>query len=109
MKLRILTKNIIIIAVILTVVFLSQQPSFARYGGDLYALGTQKAGQYWLEGKDWFKTAIYPGANRGVENGKDIIEKEIVKQKDVAAKNIWEKFKNYFAEKFSKMSGTKVE
>lgn len=109
MKLRILTKNIIIIAVILIVVFLSQQSSFEQYGGNLYILGTEKVGEYWLKGSDWFKTSVYPKASGGAETGKEIIEKEIVKQKDAAAKNIWEKIKNYFAGKFSNLFGTKVE
>lgn len=52
---------------------------------------------------------VYPRVSGGVEGSKEIIEKEVVRQKDNAVKNIWGKFKSYLAEKFSKMSGTKVE
>lgn len=109
MKLRIFTKNIIIITVILIVIFLSQKSGFKRSIGNLYSQAIEKYSNYGLGLKSWLMANIYPMVGRGADIGKEVVEKEVVKQKDVLTKNFWKKFKNYLAEKFSKISGTKVE
>src|SRR3989344_6932379 len=100
MKLAVFIKNIIIITVILTIVFLSQASDLGRFGNGLYIQTTEKISEYGLKSSNWFKVNIYPRIGGGVEKGKESIEKEVNKQKDVAVKSVWEKFKNYFAEKF---------
>ncbi len=98
-------KYIIIIAVILAVVFLSQQVYLSNIGKNLYSQGNK----YWTEADQWLKTNIYPMIGKEVENRGEEAKEEIAKQKDNALKSLWEKIKNFLAQKFSKFSGTKVE
>lgn len=109
MKLKVFTKNIIIVAIILAVVFMSQRSDFRQFGEKLYSQAAEQINNYTPKLSSWFMANVYPKVGGGAERGKEVIEKEFIGQKDNAAKNIWEKFKNYLAEKFSKMSGTKVE
>lgn len=102
-------KHVIIIAVILTVVFLSQQPYFEKIGSNLYSKTAEKTGPYWEKTSNLFKASIYPKASgEAVERG-GALKEEVEKQKNNAAKSVWGRVKNYLAEKFSKISGTKVE
>ncbi len=101
--------NIVMIVVILTLVFLSQQPYFMNTGKNLYLQGIKQGGIYWSNFDEWFKSNIYPGVSREVTRRGETVKKEIDKQKNNVVQNIWEKFKSYFAAKFSKTFGTKVE
>lgn len=83
-------KNIVIIIIILIVVFLSQQPYFRGYGKDIYNKAESQVALYWSK------------AGETVTN-------EINKGKNKVAQNIWEEIKNYFANIFSKSTGTKVQ
>ena len=101
--------NILAILVVLGIVFFSQQPQFSNIGGDLYIQSARKGGEFWIKSSDWFKASIYPNISGEVAKRGEVIKEEITKQKDGAVKNIWENIKSYFAEKFSKTFGTKVE
>lgn len=99
------TKNILIIVVILAIVFLSQQAYFRPIIKNLY----QQGNKYLIEAQNWFKTNIYSKVSGEVEKRGEEAKKEINKEKNNILQNIWGKLKNYFAEKFSKTFGTKVE
>ncbi len=102
-------KNIIIIIVLLTVVFLSQQTYFNKVGKTLYFQAEPQIKVYWVKATDWLKNNIYPKVSGEVELKRAIIQQEINKQKNNIVQNIWEKIKNYFADIFSKVSGTPVQ
>lgn len=93
--------NILAIGVVLGILFLSQRSYYATKsvadsaGPETFLTRTQ----------DWFFAQVYPKVSGGVGLAQD----KITEQKDMAAKNIWENIKHYFAQKFSKYSGTKVE
>lgn len=101
-------KNIVIIAVLLIVVFLSQQPYFNEIGKKLYFQAETQVKTYWTKSADWLKNNVYPRINREVEQKGAAIQEEINKQKDNIVQNIWEKTKNYFANIFSNIFGTSV-
>ena len=101
MKKVIIIKNIVIVVVILTVVFLSQQPYLKPIGKNLSS--------YWKNSNNWLGKNAYSKISRGVAGVQDTTKTMISEQKDNIAQIVWEKVKNYFAEKFSKVFGTKVE
>ena len=102
-------KNIVIIVILSAVVFLSQQPYFKKYGENLYSQIKPQVEPYWSKTVDWFKNNIYPRVSGEVEQKSTFIQQEINKQKNNIVQNIWEKTKNYFANIFSKFSGTQVQ
>lgn len=102
-------KSILIIITILIVVFLSQQPYFRPIGKNLFSRGTERINPYWLKTNEWINKNIYPRVSREVEERGGAVKEEVQKQKDIAVQSIWQKIKNYLAEKFSKFSGTEVE
>lgn len=102
-------QNIVIIAVILVAVFLSQQLYFKVVGESIYAEASKRGVEYWSKAKGWFGVSIYPRVSGEVGGIQSTVAKGITEQKNNLAQNIWEKIKNYFAEKFSNISGTKVE
>ena len=104
-----LVKNILVITAILLTVFLSQSPYFRPFGEVFYKRGAEYASPYWSNASGWLKANIYPRVSGGVQTGGEVVSKEVVKQKNNFAAALWENIKNYFAEKFSKISGTKVE
>ena len=104
-----LVKNIIIIAVILVAVFLSQQPYFKKNSKNLFSQATKQINVYLVKTGDWLKAHIYPKVSGEVAKGGAVAQEEIKKQKNNILQNIWENIKNYFAEKFSKTFGTKVK
>ena len=114
MKNRRFIQNIVIIAVLLAIVFLSQQTYLRKIGNNLYFQNLypqlkEQVISYKNSITDWFKINIYPRVNREVAEKGEVVKEEISKQKDNIVKITWEKIKNYFAEKFSKVFGTKVE
>jgi len=102
-------KNIVIIAIILIVVFLSQNKQFSPIAQNLYKKADGIVRPYYLKSENWLRANIYSRFGGEVEKGLNEAKKEIVNQKDNLAENIWGKLKNYLAEKFSKISGTEVE
>ena len=93
------------IMALLAIVFLGQQTYFQKFGPEV----TKTGSQYLENGKNWFDANIYPRAANEAQKRGEEVKKEVAAQKDVAAQNLWEKIKSYFAEKFSNFSGTKVE
>ena len=93
-------KNIIIIIVLLVLVFLSQQPYFSEIGKKLFFQAEGQVKTYWNN--------VYPGVSGEVEQKSTFIQQEINKQKNNIMQNTWEKIKNYFANIFTKLSGTTV-
>lgn len=102
-------KNIVIIIVLLAVVFLSQQPYFNEAGKKLYFQTEAQVKDYWEKAGDWFRSNIYPRVSGEVEQKSAIVQEEITKQKNNFVQNIWENIKNYFANIFSKTTGTPVQ
>lgn len=102
-------QNIVIIAVVLVVVFLSQQPYFRPAGEKAYSQMKKQGESYGVQFNSWFNTNVYPKVGGQVASGGEVIKKEIETQKNNIAKNTWEKIKSYLAENFSKLFGTKVE
>lgn len=104
---------ITIIIIILVIVFLSQQPYFRGYGKNISREVEALVGSYWLKTAEWTKINIYPKiggevAKRGEALKEEVAEK-ITEQKNNFVKNIWNKFKNYFANIFLKTTGTQVQ
>lgn len=102
-------KNIVIIVILVVLVFVSQQSAFRSYGKDLYGYIGPKIEEYKTKVVDWFKTTIYPRVSGEVEQKGNAIGEEINKQKNNFVQNIWENAKKYFADIFTKVSGTKVQ
>ncbi|MDO8739971.1 MAG: hypothetical protein Q7J54_00160 [Candidatus Woesearchaeota archaeon] len=91
------------------VVFLSQQPYFKKYGNDLYLKAKPRIEVYLTKATDWIKNNVYPRVSGEVEQKSAVIQQEINKQKNNIMQNTWEKIKDYFANIFSKVSGTSVK
>lgn len=104
-----IVKNIIVIIILLTIVFLSQQAFTQPIGKQIFSQISEKTGGYVAKVGDWLKTKINPDINKEVQDRGEKAQEELIKQKDGAVKSIWGNIKNYFAEKFSKIFGTKVE
>ncbi|MBI2050116.1 MAG: hypothetical protein HYT35_01515 [Candidatus Staskawiczbacteria bacterium] len=98
MKQKSFIQNIAVIVILLITVFLSQQPYFSEFGR-----------AYWVKATDWFENNVYQKISGEVEQKSVFVQQEVEKQKNNVAQNIWERFKNYFAEKFSKTFGTQVK
>jgi hypothetical protein len=97
--------SIIAVAIVLLAAFLSQQPQFSVFGGSAAGAVERQGIESLEKARVWFTANIYPR----VERGGQALQAEAQEQKDNAVKKVWEKFKNYFAEKFQNLSGTKVE
>ena len=106
---KILIQNILIILVILTVVFLSQQPYFRPLGKSVYSQGVSQGSAYWSKMSGWFKAAIYPKVSSQVASGGAKAQQEIVTQKKNFAQSMLNAVKNYFTTKFSKISGSQLK
>ncbi len=102
-------KNIVMVAVLLAVVFLSQSPSFRPIAQNFYNQANQSIGPYVQNGQHWFSANVYPRVSAEAQKRGEEASREIATQKNNAAQNIWDTIKNYFAEKFSKFSGTNVK
>lgn len=90
--------NIVIIIALVAVVFLSQQPYFNEAGKKLY-----------FQAEAQVKNNIYPRVSGEVEQKSAIVQEEVTKQKNNFVQNIWGNIKNYFANIFSKTTGTPVQ
>lgn len=101
--------SILIIIFILAVALLSQQHFLDPIGEKVYSWTSEKVGSQFSMASDWFKKNIYPRVIQEAQDRGEPLKKEAITQKDNAVKTIWNKIKNYFAETFSKISGTKVE
>lgn len=102
-------QNIVMIAILLAVVFLSQQSYTQTFGKNWATQIEKKSGAMWQKANDWFKVNIYPKATQEAQKRGAPLTQAITQQKDMVAQTIWEKIKNYFAEKFSTIFKTKVQ
>ena len=109
MKERGFIKNIVIIVALIVVVFLSQQAYFNEFGRKLYSQAEAQTKVYWTKVADWLKNNVYARVSGEVEQKSVVIQEEITKQKDNLVKNVWGNIKNYFANIFSKTTGTFVQ
>jgi hypothetical protein len=101
--------NIVMIAVVLGLVFVSQLPQFKGIWKDTDKKAVQTLNSLSDSLSEYLYAKIYPYIGGEVAKREAIAKEEIATQKDGAVKTVWEKIKNYFAEKFSEFSGTKVE
>jgi hypothetical protein len=101
--------NILAVIAILTAAFLSQEPYFKENGKKFYSQINGQITDYWKKAEKWLKTNIYPKVISEAEKRGGEITKEINNQKNNIAQIIWEKLKNYFAEKFYEFFKIKVE
>lgn len=102
-------KNIVIIIIILVIVFFSQQPDFREYGKNLYDRAATQGRGWWQGAYSYAEQNILPKIGGEVEKRKEIIQEELQQEKNKISENIWQKIKNYFANIFSKATGTKVQ
>ncbi len=102
-------KNIIAIIIILVVVFFSQRPEFREYGKGLYSQVTAQGQSWWQGAYSYAEKNVFSKIGGEVGKGEEAVKEKITEEKNNFVKNIWEKIKNYFANIFSKTTGTKVE
>ena len=94
-------KNGLIIAVILSVVFLSQQPYFREFGRNSYTWVKTQADDYLGKANNYAKETLLPKIDGEVEQKKGLIADEISRQKEKisesVSESVGEKIKNYFS------------
>ncbi|MEK7658295.1 MAG: hypothetical protein AAB352_00325 [Patescibacteria group bacterium] len=104
MEKSVIIKNISIVVIILTAVFLSQQPYFKKTSKDLYNKAVTQIGPYWSNAENWAKSNIYPKigdvyskASSEAQDRGEGIKNELTLQKEKVSENFGEKIKNYFS------------
>ena len=90
-------KYIIIIAVIIGFVFLSQQAFSRGFGKNLVSDATDQAKAYVAKGSNWVVSNVYSKIAGEVQNRGDVIKNEINKEKGKITENILQKAENYFS------------
>ncbi len=90
-------KYIIIIAVILVFVFLSQQAYSRFFGKTLISDATDQIKAYVAKGSNWVASKVYPKIAEEVQNRGEVIKNEVTKEKEKVSENILKKVENYFA------------
>ncbi len=94
-------KNLIIIAIILGVVVISQQPGARSLGQNTYSWIEKKAEPYTSKTTDWLQEKVYPAIGREVDSKTGTINQEIGSaietQKEKISQTLAEKIKNYFS------------
>lgn len=96
------TKKILLciagIAVILAVVFLSQQAYSRGVGGNLISAAANQAEEYMAKGSGWAMSAIYPKISGEVQKRGDMIKNEVNQAKQTVTEDLGKKIGNYFSE-----------
>ncbi len=90
-------KYIVIIAVILAIVYFSQQPYFRGYGQDLYSKASAVVQGYLSKGSNWAKDSLLPKIGGEVDKRGELIKTEVEQQKQNISETVGEKIKNYFS------------
>ena len=90
-------KYIIIVAIILSIVFLSQQSYSREFGKNLFFKASETISGYWTKGSNWVTDDVYPKVNEDVQKRGEIIKNEIDSEKEKVSTNIGDKIKNYFS------------
>lgn len=98
-------QNVVAIAVVLGIVFLSQQPQTRPMGRAAWS----QALTYWQKGRGWFEAKLLPQAAPELAKRGVPLKNAITQQKNTFAQNIWDNMKNYFSEKLSQISGTQIQ
>jgi uncharacterized membrane protein len=102
-------QNIVMIAVLLAVVFLSQQRYARPIVQNAYAQASNIISPYITKTTHSLQAGILPKVSGEVAKRGDTLQEAVVTQKNSAAQTTWENIKNFFAEKFSTTFGTKVK
>jgi len=101
------------IIIVLVIAFLSQQPYFRGFGANIYNQAEMQIEALLAKGQEWVATNVSPKVeskiNGEVAKAGEQAKTEIEKQKNNLMQNAWDNIKNYFANIFSKATGTKVE
>jgi len=90
-------KYVVIIAVILIAVFLSQQAFFSGVGNDLTSKASGAISGYLAKGANWASNEVYSKVSGEVQKRGEIIKNEVNSEKEKVSENIGEKIKNYFS------------
>lgn len=90
-------KYIVIIAVILIVVFLSQQAYYRGVGKTLISGATNKVDAYATKASNWAASTIYPKVAGEVQNREAAIKSDVTQEKNKVSENIGTKIGNYFS------------
>ncbi len=101
--------NVIIVAAILGIVFLSQQAQFRPIGRSFYQKGRALGVVYISQASDWANKNIAPKVDGEVSTIKLSAGAKITQQKNNLLQTIWQNIENYLAAKFSNTFGTKVK
>lgn len=102
-------KYFVAVAFVLAVAFLGQQSYFEKISKNLYSTISEKFGPTFAKTNDWLKASLYPKLGGEAAKRGESLKEEVKTQKDKAALSAWQKVKSYLAQKFFKISGTKVE
>lgn len=102
-------KNIVMIAIVLAVVFLSQKSVQNPFVSQITLKAQEDAKTYSHQASDWVLAKILPHANQEVQSRGESVQKAVVAEKNNLVNNLWDNVKNYSAQKFSQIFGTKVE
>src|SRR3989339_1156759 len=98
MKRGIIIKNMTIIAIILAIVYFSQNPSFSKLGENVFS-GSLRAvgGDYWAKGSNWVKDDLFSKIGGEAQKRGDMAKEGITEQKEKVSESIGENIKNYFS------------
>ena len=94
---------------VLSIAFLSQQAFLGPIAANILATISKTMAPYISKLGSWFGASVYPKVSGEVSTVQQKTVQEITTQKNNVMQMIWQRIKNYFAEKFSNISGTKVK
>ncbi|MEK7080467.1 MAG: hypothetical protein AAB925_01370 [Patescibacteria group bacterium] len=97
MKKKIFIRNISVIIIILTVVFLSQQPHFGEIGKNLYDQGAAYISGHWEKASDWLEGNVYHRVSSEAVKRGEAIKSEVNQEKQKVSENLGKKIKDYFS------------
>lgn len=88
---------ILIIAVILIIVVLSQMPFFGQWGKRATSKITEPVQNYLTKGSSWVSGSIVPTISGEVQKRGEMIKNEVNQEKQKVSENILQKVGNYFS------------
>ena len=91
------TKYIVIVAVLLGIVFLSQQSYAREFGKDLLSKASAAVSGYWAKGANWASDKVYSKVSEEVQKRGEIIKDEVNSEKEKISKNVLEKAGDYLS------------
>lgn len=107
-------KYIVIIAVIMAAVFLSQQSYFGKSFGksgqeNILSQGLATVQSYAAKGSNWVSDKVFPSIGGEVQKRGDIIKEGVSKEKEKVSESVGEKIKNYFSGVVDSITGKKAD